>query len=240
MAYHLNSRDKQVPGGFKFTQPETGFQTPRFASFTTVVNAVVNHRVSNPFLAQKHGWNTDYASVAEEVDRYNANICATMGWMNYVMASPGDAPIPKSKAPSPTDQKQVDVAAGRVTKIWSGVKTLNSWIDSNEPPVIQTLANSRAEVCSKCPINGAGDFTTWFTKPAAAAIAGQIEKLKGKKLSTPLDDKINVCEACLCPMKLKVHTPFKFIRENLSDSVMQELRKAPSCWIVKEYADKAG
>lgn len=236
MAFHLISRDKQIPNGYRFLQPETGFQTPRFASFSTIVNAVVNHRLGNPFLAQKHGWATDHETVAEEVDRFNANICAQMGWSNYIMASAGDTPLPKSKAPSPGDQKQVAAAAGRVTKIWSGVKTLNDWIDSNEPGVPQAQAESRAAVCAACPINGKGDFTTWFTKPAAAAIAGQIEKLKGRNLTTSIDEKINVCEACLCPMKLKVHTPFKFIKAHMSDAVMEELRKAPACWIVAEWA----
>jgi hypothetical protein len=237
--YHLTSRALQIPNGFKFIQPETGFQTSRFASFSTVVNAVISHRKANPALVAKHNWFTDYDSVAEEVDRYNAALCAAMGWTKYIMASPGDAPIPKSKAPSPSDQKQVAAVAGRVTKIWSGVKTLSDWIDSGAPPVSKSVSEARAAKCVECPMNGKGDFTSWFTKPAAAAIASQVEKLKDLKLQTSHDAKINVCEACLCPLKLKVHTPFPFIRTHLSDQVVNELRKAPSCWIMEEYAKSA-
>jgi hypothetical protein len=233
--YHLVSRDRQIPNGFKFVQPETGFQPPRMVSFSTVVSAIVNHRLSNPALAAKHGWNTGYNEVAEEVDRFNANLCASMGWSKYIMTTTGDAPIPKAKAPSPSDQKQVAAAAGRVTKIWSGVKTLSDWIDSGAPAVPQSRADARAKVCATCPKNGKGDFTSWFTKPAAAAIAAQVDKLKDRKLATPYDEAINVCEACLCPLKLKVHTPFNFIREHMGDQVMRELKTAPACWIVDEF-----
>ncbi len=234
--YHLVSRDKQIPNGFKFIQPETNFQTTRFASFSTIVNAVINHRKSNPALAAKHGWNTDYDAVAEEVDRFNAQLCAQMGWSNYIQASPGDSPIPKQKAPSESDQKQVAAAAGRVTKIWAGVKTLTDWIDSGDPAVPAEAAAARAAVCAGCPKNGSGDFTTWFTKPAALVIAKQVERLKDRKLATPHDERLNVCEVCLCPLKLKVHTPFQYVRAHLSDPVLKELRTVPNCWIVSEFA----
>ena len=56
---------------------------------------------------------------------------------------------PKSKPPTPKEQEQVSVAGHKAAKIWSGVKTLNEWIDSGEPPVVQELASSRAFVCSR-------------------------------------------------------------------------------------------
>jgi len=122
-----------------------------------------------------------------------------------------------------------------VKKVWQGVKTLNDWIDSKLPPVDQTLSQHRAEVCAACTLNGKGGLEEWFTKPAAAAIKMQLAKLADRKLATTVDDKLNVCTACLCRLKLKVHTPLPFITEHLSDQTKAELDK--KCWILEEISN---
>jgi len=227
----------QVPNGYKFIQPETGWQAPRFASFDSIVTNLIGHRNSRPDLVTKHGWATDRDGVANDVEQFNVRLCLQHGWMDYVEGlDVGGGPPPKSRPPSQAEVEQVNVAAGRAKKIWSGIRTLNDWIDSGEPPVAQELANSRALVCSICPKNTSGDFTTWFTKPAAGAIKTQIEKLQGRKLSTPSDGVINVCDVCLCPLKLKVHTPVKYIKDYMNEAVMADLLKVEKCWIVSELS----
>jgi hypothetical protein len=62
----------------------------------------------------------------------------------------------------------------------------------------------------------------------------QIERMQERKLSTPVDDKLNVCDVCLCPLKLKVHTPLKYIKANMSEPVLADLQKVEKCWIVSE------
>lgn len=231
----LKTRQKQIPNGFRFLQPETGWKSTRFASFDSIVSSLISHRNGRPDLVAKHKWATDYANVANEVEQFNVNLCLKHGWNAYLDGGDfGGGPAPKSIALPAADARQVSAAAGRVTKIWSGVKTLNEWIDSGQPPVTSEVATARAAVCAACPRNGQGDFTTWFTKPAAAAIARQIEKLEHRKLSTPHDDRINICEVCLCPMKLKVHTPLPFIKAHMSNTIYDELPREPKCWIVQE------
>lgn len=239
MAYRLKSRQMQIPNGFKFIQPETGWSAPRFASFTVIANSLRNHRESRPDLVAKHGWRTDQDAVEFELEQFNVRLCLQHGWMDYLdgVEIGGGLP-PKSKPPSQQEVEQVSAAAGRAKKIWSGVRTLNDWIDSGEPPVAAELSAERALVCAACPKNTAGDFTSWFTKPAAGAIQKQIEKLADRKLSTPSDAVINVCDICLCPLKLKVHTPLPFIRAHLSEEILRELEKAPACWIPKELVAK--
>lgn len=235
MAYRLKNRQMQIPNGFKFIQPETGWQAPRFASFESIVINLVGHRNSRPDLVAKHGWATDHDGVAYDVEQFNARLCLQHGWLDYIEGlDAGGGPPPKSRPPSQSEVEQVNVAAGRAKKIWSGIRTLNDWIDSGEPPVTPELANSRALVCASCPKNTVGDFTTWFTKPAAGAIKTQIEKLQGRQLSTLSDASINVCDVCLCPLKLKVHTPVKYIRDHMNESVMADLLKVKKCWIVSE------
>lgn len=234
MPYRLKNRQMQIPGGFKFLQPETGWQPSRFSSFQTIVQAIISHRSANPHLAQKHNWRMDVAGVEDELDTFNATVCARMGWTNYITVPEGEPPPPKLKAPSPEEQSQIAAAAGRVKKIWSGVRTLSDWVSQGGEAVTPNRSESRAAVCAACPLNGKGDFTQWFTAPAAAAIAGMVEKLKSRKLSTTHDESLNICTACLCPMKLKVHTPISFIKQHLSESVISDLRKAPACWIIEE------
>jgi hypothetical protein len=230
----LKSRQKFIPNGFRFYQPETKWYAPNGSSFQIIVNALVAHRTANPFLAKQHGWQTDPNAVADEVDEFNARICEQMGWMDYVQEASGGSPPPKFLAPSPSDQSKLAAVAGRVKKIWSGVRTLNDWIDSGDPPVPAEQAEGRAAACAACLKNTPGDFTTWFTQPAADAIKRQQEKLADRKLATSKDELINVCSVCLCPLKLKVHTPLAYINAHLSDPVLRELEQVPGCWMVEE------
>lgn len=234
MAYRLKDRNKQIPHGLRFLQPETNWRPPRFASFMTIVGGLISHRRKHPDIGQQKGWKTDPTEVADEVDEYNAKYCMQMGWNDYVQGGEGAAPPPKSQALLTEEKNAISAAASRARKIWSGVNTLNSWIDSGTPPVDTLIAESRAATCAACPKNGQGDFTSWFTKPASEMIAQQLERLKGMKLSTPFDEKLNICEVCLCPLKLKVHTPISYIRAHLKPEVQAELARVPKCWITAE------
>jgi hypothetical protein len=233
MPARLKDRQKQIPYGIKFYQPETGWK-PRAGSFQQIVQQIIQHRMGNPALLAKHNWNTDPAAVEVELDEFNARICLSMGWNDYV-ASTGEGPPPPKPMPQLQQEAElISAAAGRAKKIWSGVKTLNEWIDSGEPPVESSRSEIRASVCAVCPKNTKGDFTTWFTKPAALAIQKQVERLSDRKLSTSRDDALNVCDVCLCPLKLKVHTPLKYIKSHMAESVFLDLEKVPGCWVVAE------
>jgi hypothetical protein len=231
----LNNRMRQIPFGLKFYQPETRFNT-RQGSFNNIVDQVVAMRKANPALVAKHHWATDWNEVAEEVDAFNAAICERMGWLDFItQPQAGVAPSPKFKALSPQSEKQLSVAAGKIKKVWQGVKTLSEWIDSSEPGVPQELAEARARVCVACPLNGQGGIETWFTKPAAEAIKFQLSRMADRKLSTMVDAQLNVCVACLCPLKLKVHTPLEFISQHMDDATRASLDT--KCWILSEEKD---
>lgn len=237
MAYRLKDRNRQIPNGLRFVQPETNWQPPRYASFDIVVRSLISHRQSRPDLVASKGWSLDYETVADEVDNFNAVVCARHGWTDYIMnGNEGAAPPPKSQALLQQERSAIAVAAGRAKKIWAGVKTLNDWLDSGEPPVPAAVSEIRASICGKCPRNGKGDFESWFTRPASEIIRRQLERISGMQLKTVNDDKLNVCEICLCPLKVKVHTPVKYIREHTPQDVLVELRAVKDCWIPKELA----
>lgn len=230
----------QIPNGFKFLQPETGWQSGFYASFQSIVDALISHRRGRPDLVAKHNWATDNDSVANELEQFNIRLCLQHGWTDYLDGiDVGGGLPPKSTPPSQQEVLQISVAAGKAKKIWSGVRTLNEWIESGEPPVPTELSTARAAACVGCPKNTQGDFTSWFTKPAAGAIKKQIEKLAERKLSTPHDEQLNVCEICLCPLKLKVHTPITYIQANMTESVLRDLGNVANCWIPPELKRRA-
>lgn len=222
-----------IPFGLKYYQPETRFNANNVHSFNTLVDQVVAMRKANPALVVKHGWSIDWNTVADEVDAFNAAICERMGWTDFInQPGAGFAPTPKFKALSPLAEKQLSAVASKVKKVWQGVKTISDWIESNAPAVPSELSQKRAETCVACPLNGTGGLEEWFTKPAAAAIKMQIGKLADRKLSTTVDDKLNVCSGCLCPLKLKVHAPLEFISPHMSEETRRALD--PKCWILSE------
>lgn len=231
----LKSRQKYIPNGFRFLQPETGWKSTPNASFDSIVQSLILHRKGRPDLVAKHGWSLDYDEVSNEVEQFNVRICVAHGWTDYLDGAEGGlVALPKSKPPTAQEKEQLSAAAGRASKIWSGVRTITDWIDSGAEPVAQEISERRAFICAKCPKNSKGDFTSFFTAPAAGVIKNQVEKLQGRKLTTQNSDKLNICEVCLCPLRLKVHTPLSYISQHMSDGVLKDLKQVEGCWIPTE------
>ena len=230
----LLSRQKFVPGGFKMYIAPLKWESPRMVSFDQVVNGAIAALKANPTAARQLGWDLSYDAMADRVDEFNAAICQSMGWSDYI-AAPASVSLPKSQ---PRDQQTVlqnlrgAVAASK--ELVAGAKTLIEFLDSGEPPVDKGLAEHRAIVCSTCPKNEAGDMTRWFTAPAAELIRRQIERAHARSLTTPRDAQLNLCTACHCPLRLKVHIGVKWIVKRLSPEQMGRLKEAPACWIPLE------
>lgn len=237
----LKSRQKQIPNGYYFREPSINWDSRKVLglhpSFDTLVRAVISARRANPHQAAEHKWSLDPAVVGDEVEAFQVRLCLSMGWVNYLTDLGGGAPPPFSQSTSPQDQRLLDVAVAKSKKLWSGIKTLNAWLDSGEPPVPTEQSENRASTCIACPLNGSGDFTSWFTIPAVAVIKRQIEKIQERKIIGTQDAKLGVCSACLCPLVLKTKTPMKFITPNLSDAVISELRKGKDCWVLAEIGN---
>jgi hypothetical protein len=233
----LISRQKQIPGGFKFFMPQLNWQSTPFASFDSIVQSIITVRKANPHVTAKMNWPTDVPSVETELDNFCSLMCAQMGWSSYI-ATAAPAPPPKWVPPSNPALSQANVqnAAAAIKKTWAGVKTLNEWLDSGEPAVEQAVADKRAATCVACPLNSSAPLTDWFTKPAAEALRRQLERVQDRNLATPDDAKLGTCTACYCPMRLKVWTPLKFIVPHLATDVIAALQGGNHCWILSEMA----
>lgn len=226
----LKSREKFMPNGFKFRQPETNWPPPGSnpfagASFTTVVEMVIAHRRGNPAYTKKHNWATDFESVANEVDNYCARICIAHGWNDYVMQGGASVqtPFPVSPPPQTLSQsaKRVVVGASTIAEMFG-----------EEGPVVADLAESRGGVCLGCPKHGKGDLLSFFTIGAAAALRTMLAFFKNLNLKTTHDSELCVCTACYCPMKLKVWAQLRHIMAHMPKEDYDALD--PQCWIRSE------
>lgn len=185
-------------------------------------------RQANPFLAERHGWRLDAAGVEHDVEQYNVARMIAGGWLNFIVQDDANSASPTYVMPPA--QKKTSVAA-RVRNVAAGVGVLLDWLGSGGKAVEQTLADSRAAICATCPKNDGGDFIAYFTKPIADKIRTQLEIRGDLQLRTPHDEKLTVCSACDCPLKLKVWVPLDHILAHTSEDTKTKL--APQCWITK-------
>lgn len=220
----LKSRDRFPPGGFQYLQPETQWRAPGGASFESVVVALIQHRTGNPHLVTTHGWSTDLETVRNQVDSYNAQLCKQLGYTDYIYEGPAE-PAPPKSTPSPSNLQKLGNVVG-------GGEALVEWLSSGAQAVPSDLAGKRAAICAACPQNGKGDFTRYFTIPVSEAIRHELNRRNEWKLSTPYDEQLNVCEGCLCPLKLKVHVPLANILPHMDEATKSRL--APQCWILRQ------
>lgn len=236
MSARLHSRQRFIPGGFRFRIPALKWEAPRNASFNSVVDRAIDALNANPMVAQQLGWSLEWNAMADRVDEFNAKICAAHGWDEYINAD--DVPsIPKM---NPRDQQtalqNLRSAAARVKEMVAGAKTLLEWRASGELPVSPELAEKRAAVCAECPLNSDKDWTSWFTVPAAELIRKQVEEAHDLGLKTSLDEKLHCCTACHCPLQVKVWPAIEWITKRLTPDQMTRLRSGKNCWILSESA----
>lgn len=109
---------------------------------------------------------------------------------------------------------------------------LLEWESSGIPPVGREKSTARALRCTQCAMNKKGDLLAFFTQPVADMFKRKFQRLHELKLNTPHDPALNVCEACLCPLKLKVHAPLVLILKHLKPEARARLWQ--HCWITAE------
>lgn len=219
MSLRLKSRRNAAPNGFYYRQSETGWELTTW-DFFELCRELQKHRQANP----QFKLITDMTAIEDEVDAVNAlrvsKIPLTESYLMEGGASP-PFPVPQSRS---LGQKLLNVAAGARSNL--------EWIRSGAPAVAPEASERRAAKCVTCPKNNSSDFTVLFTTPIAAAIKAAINLAKERKLTTSYDDRLGTCDACLCPMQVKVHRLIEDIDKYL-DPVSRSLLWE-KCWITQE------
>jgi hypothetical protein len=220
----LNNRDRQIPHGLRFYIAPLQWHSQPNSSFAAIVAEATAVLQANPIIAAKLGWDLSRAAMEDRVDQFNAQICRNAGWSDYITDTGKALPFIQARSQLSALKAAKAVAAGG--------ETIVEWIASGAEAVAQKHADRRAETCVKCPLNGKGGLERFFTGPVSEAIRRAVGKGKEWKLETKYDEQLNVCEACLCPLRLKIWMPIHTILPRLSPEAMQALH--PDCWIRKE------
>lgn len=109
--------------------------------------------------------------------------------------------------------------------VLAGTQTLVDWAAHGLKQVDQSLADSRANICSRCYFNVA--------ETGGCHSCGQLVKLANRFVGakrTGADPFLKVCAVCHCSLQVKVWTPIESIAKGTKDT-----SRYPSfCWIPKE------
>lgn len=211
------------PNGWTFRQPQTGWVNPQpMISFSHSVDMIIKHRQQNPAITAKHKLSTDYDTVASELVVHTKK---RLGITD-----------PKLGAFTRVAHRVNAVVAGARNAV-IGAANLLAWTDDGKT-VSKEQAAERASICAeksptgRCPMNGSGDWRATFTNAVAVVIKKQLEARDSLGLNTPYDQKLGVCDACACPLPLKVWSPLKYALRKMSDDTKSKL--PAHCWLLTE------
>jgi hypothetical protein len=242
MSVRLKDRTRQIPNGFRWLQPETGFEPIPWSSFDSICRQLLTHRQGNPWLAQKHKWPMALNAIATQVDAYNAKLCEAHGWHAFIVKDNDAQPdFPTPSLPRPNEDALPAAVAptlvGKVHRAVGGAHLLYDWLGSGMQPVAKELALARSVVCLKCPLNRLGDFWQRLEGTIAENIRSLVAIKNDMILTLPDEKKLYSCKACDCWLPLKAWVPIEFIKDSTDAETMQKFHK--SCWIPKEINNPA-
>lgn len=234
-------------GGWIYHELATGWVAPSPMSdnFDTTVEKIIRHRAAN----RAYGLSVDPVDVQVELmDQTAQRIIREAPEHAAAWVVPLDEEA-KKKSPGQTDQGQRSRGAGvvarhagpsaverllsRVRGIARGAATLADWIGDGAEPVSESVADVRASICAQCSLNRPKeDFSEVVTSEIAEAIYNQTIVKNALGRSTKSEDKLGMCDACGCPLRLKVWVPIGTIRARTDQTTMDAF--APGCWIRSE------
>jgi len=194
---------------------------PLGMTFDATVEAIIKHRLKNPAITKQHKLATDFATVADELEKFTMR---RLGIVDSPKISPLRGLVNRAGA-----------VAVAVRALGHGAQNLLAWSE-NGKVVPREVADARALICTagapgntRCPMNGTGDWKTMFTEPAAELIKNQLAAKNSMKLATKYDQSLGVCEACACPLPLKVWAPLEYALRKMSKETKDKLPEW--CWM---------
>lgn len=115
----------------------------------------------------------------------------------------------------------------RVQQFKEGAETIMEWLGSGASTVHCALAQRRADICIKCPMN---QHESSITESMATAIKRQVEIKNKLNLRVTGEKSLHSCTACGCVTRLKIWVPLQNI---IPDP--EELEKFHTdCWLRHE------
>lgn len=210
------------PDGIWLDFPQFGIHK-QFWSFRSAGDYLEEVARGNPRLKIP----TSRDTIDDLIDSQNAQRVSQIPGAEMYLAEGGQTVSGAKKA---IPERLASVAV-RVRILNAGRSLLAEWKEQGYSTVTSDESNRRGSVCATCPKNGDGGLEKYFTVPLSEKIRRDIGEIQGSGLVTDWDDKLNVCEACLCPLKLKIHCELPLILKHLKPEARQQLDAR--CWITK-------
>lgn len=104
-----------------------------------------------------------------------------------------------------------------------------AWLGDGGHPVPKEQAQSRANICMRCPKNVRKPFWEFLAVPAIAAVQRQLNLKDDMALKVEGENSLHTCDGCECILKLKVWTPIKHIIDTTDIDALHA-----DCWIRSE------
>jgi hypothetical protein len=226
----LKSRTKACPNGFRYEQKETGWKSWEACpesqwDFMLLCRKLGEHRKANA----RFNLCTVMGVIENEVDMANAQRMLTIREADSYVEEDFDPPKPSALHGL---SEKLAAAVEGIKRTAQGTPLILEWL-KHGVPVDKSIAIRRALVCIACPMNNLS-HGVWdrFTEAASARIREQVASRSDLKLETLMDDRLGICDACLCPLKTKIWVPIEDIKAHLHPDVAAELWS--QCWITKE------
>lgn len=115
----------------------------------------------------------------------------------------------------------------RAEKYKIGIATLKLWLGEGAKTVDKELAQKRADVCLKCPLNK----RDWaITESIANAVKEQVEIKNKLDLHVIGERELHTCAGCGCCNSLKIWIPIR----NILPEPEERANFHENCWLLKE------
>lgn len=117
----------------------------------------------------------------------------------------------------------------------AGALILTEWLGANGQPVHTPIAERRAALCRKCPLNLPGRWWESAQDKIAEAIKLHLEVKNAVGLHVQKEEETGMCRQCGCAIRLKVWCPITHIKNHTG---YKQLAQYPShCWIKNEITN---
>lgn len=238
---YLGRPNRPCPGGWKYREVALDWElrAPPGMDLMQASREVYKIRKANP----ASGLSLDLDQIALEIVVQNAERIAKKDARLIDLFAAKKVVerlnLPQPHLNPPRAEKVVAAVNVGPRHYQKGKQALLDWLGEGGAVPSKT-AEDRAAICVQCPKNVPG---SWWDK--VIGLAGDMFRVwfqlkDDLHLQTSFDDRLGTCDACGCPLKLKVHSQMPRILEYTEDDEWLAIeaktwngKPAPECWIKK-------
>ena len=208
LEFESPNKDQTPPGGWDYTQPETGSHFNGYA-YTRWLDQIRTHRFANDLpISADFNMEMDDQLVKRHPEWVQMGIARRI-------------------------KHDFKVRRFSFAGTLGFLKMLYNWNRDGRPMVDQSEAERRARICETCPYNQKLSFGCGA---CFSTVMEWIAKIRGDR-QTPQDENLGSCGICSCSLKASIHFPIEAQTANLSDEIKADLISIEHCWKGKELRD---